>query len=225
MAQYKLKIGFTNEQLQTIYTAGVNVVVAKPSIGGSTPNVAWQVFRPMQANTLEWAEEYGIYASTSQVANGANLTQLSSTGIPAAMNKLYCLEPNSIISGPSSGGSPDSYALLNKYDQKSVMTIGLYQDANVNGTEILGNAVSAVPVMLQSTAVMTPYTTIYIWLQSSVISNTVCTIVTSPMTELRFGGGTSEIGVAYDSQSGLFLKAGYEHGDGKELIFFHNPLL
>ncbi|NRA12319.1 MAG: hypothetical protein HRT57_10230 [Crocinitomicaceae bacterium] len=41
MANYELNIAFTNEQLQTIYATGTNVIVAKPS-GGGTPNVAWQ---------------------------------------------------------------------------------------------------------------------------------------------------------------------------------------
>lgn len=207
MADYSLKTAFTNEQLQTLYATGSNVIVAKPT-GGSTPNVAWQVFKPMEANTLSWTEEYGIYASTSEVQNGAVLDQLSSVPVGAAMDKLYTLQPSAVITGPVTGGFPDSFALENKYDQKDYMTIGLFQDATVNGTDIAGNALSAVPVILASTAEMTPYTTVYIWLQSQVISNTVVTTVTSPMTELKFGGGTDEISVAYDSDSGKFINVG-----------------
>lgn len=207
MASYKLDIGFTNEQLQVLYTTGSNVIVAKPT-GGSSPNVAWQVFRPLQANTLNWNEDYGIYASTAEVTNGAKLTQLSSTDIPSAENKLYTLEDSGVINGPTTGGAPNSLALLNSYSSKPYMTVGLYQDATVNGTEILGNALSAAPVILASTSVMTPYTTVYVWLQSQVLSNTVVTTVTSPMTELRFGGGNNDISVAYDSNSGRFLPSG-----------------
>lgn len=203
MANYELKIAFTNEQLQVLYTTGSNVIVAKPT-DGTAPNVAWQVFRPLQGNTLTWQEEYGIYASTSSVTNGAVLSQLSSVPVGAAMNKLYTLEPSGIISGPASGGYPDSFSLTNKYD-KDYMTVGLYQNATVNGTDIMGNALSAAPVLKASTAVMTPYTTVYIWLQSQVKSNTVVTNVTSPMTKITFGGGTNTVSVAYDSDSGKFL--------------------
>lgn len=206
MANFSLKTAFTDEQLQILYTTGSNVIVAKPS-GGSNPNVAWQVFKPLQGNTLSWSEEYGVYASTSQVENGAKLDQLSSVPVGAAMNKLYSLQPDGTITGPASGGAPDSFALLNAYANKPYMTVGLFQDANVNGTDIKGNALSAVPVILQSTAVMTPYTTVYIWLQSQVVSNTVVTTVTSPMTALKFGGGVNDISVAYDSASGKFLPA------------------
>ncbi len=204
MANYELKVAFTNDQLTTLYATGTNVIVAKPT-GGSTPNVAWQVFKPLQGNALSWTEEYGIYASTSEVVNGATLNQLSSVPVGAAMAKLYTMEDSGAISGPASGGMANAFALENKYSNKDYMTVGLYQDANVNGTDIAGNALSAVPVILRSTAFMTPYTTVYIWLQSQVVSNTVVTLVTSPMTELKFGGGLNDISVAYDSASGLFI--------------------
>ncbi|SJZ96176.1 hypothetical protein SAMN04488128_10250 [Chitinophaga eiseniae] len=206
MAEYSLSVQFTQAQLDVLYATGSNVVVAKPT-GGSAPNVAWQVFRPMRSNKLSWGEEYGIYASTSKVQNGAKLDQLSSVPVGAAMNKLYTLEPSANIKGPVSGGSPDAYSLLNKYDAQDYMTVGLYQDATVNGTDITGNALSAAPVLLASTATMTPFTTVYIWLQSQVLSNTVVTLVTSPMTQLKYGDGVNNLSVAYDSASGKFLSA------------------
>lgn len=226
MANYELNTAFTDDQLKVLYETGTNVIIAKPT-GGGTPNVAWQVFKAMQSNTLTWSEEYGIYASTSEVVNGAKLTQLSSVPLPAAMDKLYTLEPSAIISGPVSGGAPNSFALLNKYPVKPAVTVGLFQDANVNGTKIIGNAISAVPVMLQSTATMTPYTTVYIWLQSQVVSNTVVTTVTSPMTQLKFGGGINEISIAYDSASGHFLPTSNTSADKKlkKAISHIEPLL
>lgn len=223
MPSYNLNTAFTNEQLQTIWMTGTNVIVAKPT-GGSNPNVAWQVFKPLQANTLSWVEEYGIYVSTSAITNGATLTQLSSTGIPAVMDKAYTLNDAGVIIGPASGGAPNSYSLLNQYTGKDYMTVGLYQDATVNGTAISGNALSAAPVLLQSTATMTPYTTVYIWLQSQVVSNTVVTTVTSPMTKLVFGNGVNDISVAYDSASGTFIPTGDTLADAKAASK-HAPLI
>ena len=212
--QFTLNASFTNDQLNWIYAAGSNVIIAKPSADGSNPNVAWLVFKPLQANTATWQEEYGIYCSTQQIQNGAVLTQLSSVPVPAVENKLYTLQQSGVIAGPSNGGTQDSFSLLNQYGNVPMMTVGLYQDATVNGTNIMNSAVSAAPVLLQSTAVMTPYTTVYIWLQSNIISNTVVTTVTSPMTELKFGGGTDKISVAYDSQSGTFIPSQTQDGKG-----------
>jgi hypothetical protein len=223
MNEYILSVQFTQAQLDILYATGSNVVIAKPT-GGSSPNVAWQVFRPMRSNKLSWGEEYGIYASTSRVENGARLEQLSATPVGAAKNKLYTLEPTSNIKGPVSGGTPDAYSLLNKYDAQPYMTVGLFQDATVNGTEIIGNALSAVPVLLASTATMTPFTTVYIWLQSQVISNTVVTLVTSPMTQLKYGDGVNSLSVAYDSNSGKFLSTdGMRAHDGA--ILHIDPVL
>ncbi|MFB6454110.1 hypothetical protein ACE38W_02475 [Chitinophaga sp. Hz27] len=204
MAQYTLNASFSSDVLDTFYVTGTNVVIAKPAANG-TPNVAWQVFSPLQQNQLTWTEQYGIYASNQEVANGVVLNQMSNVPIGAAMNQLYTLEASGVITGPDSGGQPNSFALQNSYIDQPYMTIGLFQNAVVNGTPVNGNAISAVPVLLASTAVMTPYTTVYIWVQSQVVSNTVVTTVTSPMTELTFGGGNNIISVQYDAGSGTFL--------------------
>lgn len=220
--EFTLKTAFTNTQLELLYATGTNVIVAKPA-RGSQPNVAWQVFRPMQANILKWSEEYGVYASTSVVTNGATLSQLSSVPVGAREDMLYTLEPNSIISGPVFGGMPGAFALMNNFGEKPYMTVGLYQNANVNGIDMIGNAISAAPVLLQSTALMTPSNTVYIWLQSQVVSNTVVTMVTSPMTKLTFDDRTTEWSVTYDSASGYFVPAPGKRGTLAEGRIKHIP--
>lgn len=202
--QFNLKTAFTNEQLQIMYATGTNVVVGKPSDGRST-NVAWQVFKPMQANLLSWKEEYGIYASTADIRNGVVLSQLSNTPIGSEIGKQYILQDYGMIVGPMGGGYPNAFVLLNQFGSKPYMTAGLYQNATVNGSDRIGNAVSATTVLMQSAAVMSPSTTLHIWLQSQVVSNSVVTTITSPITELKFGGNVNEISVAYDSATGKFV--------------------
>ncbi len=203
MIEYTLNTRFTNEQLEALHATGSKVVVAKPPEGGS-PNVAWQVFAPLQANKLEWEEQYGIYTSRVEMEHGAKLTQASWTEIPSGDHTLYTMEPSAVISGPAVGGSANAFSLLNSYTEKDYLTAGLYQDATVDGTKIVNNAISAAPVLLGSTATMTPYTTVYIWVQSEIESNTVVTMVTSPMTELKFGGGKDTISVFFDTATGRF---------------------
>ena len=84
------------------------------------------------------------------------------------------------------------------------MTVGLYQNANVNGTDILNSAISAADTPEGQTAAMTPYTNVYIWAQATTKSNTVVTQVTSPQTELTFGGGVDTLTVEYNSATGTF---------------------
>ncbi|WP_420573795.1 hypothetical protein [Kordia sp.] len=215
MSTYKLQIFFSDNELRAIYETGANVIISKPSINGNDPNVAWQVFKPFNANTITWEENYGIYASTSELKSGAELNQLAFIPIGASMGKLYKLESNATIDGPLSGGTKGFYTLTNNYSEgtipetenskKRIMTLGLFQDANINGMNIKGNAVSAAPVLLGSTATMTPYSTVYIWLQSQIRSNTVVTTITSPKTALRFTDNMHEISVSYDIDSGKFV--------------------
>jgi hypothetical protein len=206
---FTLDTAFTEQDLQRFLASGSNVVVAKPT-GGGSPNVAWVVYRPLLANTMTWEESYGIYASNTEIVNGALLTQMSQTPYPAVADATYSLNPAGFFGPPASGGVPNSYSAENEYDNlpKGYLTMGLYQDASVNGVPVHGNAVSAAPVIYQSTAVMTPFTTVYLWIQSSVVSNTVVTTVTSPMTKVKFGGSVTDVALQYDASSGIFLPAG-----------------
>jgi len=202
--QFNLKTVFTNEQLNILYVTGTNVIIGKPSDGRPT-NVAWQVFKPLQTNLFSWKEEYGIYASAADIRNGATLSQLSNTPIGSEMGKQYVLQDSGRIVGPIGGGYPNAFLLLNQFGMKPYMTVGLHQNATVNGIERIGNTVSATPALMQSTAVMSPSTTLHIWLQSQVVSNSVVTTITSPITELKFGGNVTEISITYDSATGKFV--------------------
>ena len=206
MSQFNLKIAFTSQQLGILYATGTNVIIAKSSDGYS-PAVAWQVFRPMQANTVSWKEEYGIYASNSDIRNGEVLNQFSNTPIGIETGKQYILQSNGAIAGPYGGGFPNAFMFSNQYSGKHYITAGLYQNAIINGNNTAGNAVSATPVLMQSNAIMNPNTTIRIWLQSQVVSNSVVTNITSPVTELKFGGTVTDISVTYDTATGKFVPA------------------
>ncbi|MGQ3013640.1 MAG: hypothetical protein ACT6QS_08030 [Flavobacteriales bacterium] len=202
MSNYILNIKFTDEQLDFINKTNTKVIIAKPT-SQEGPSIAWQAFKPMQFNRLSWEEKYGIYVSTGQLEHGAYLTKLSKTSVGAVDGRLYTLKPSGVISGPDGDGVNNAYALQNNYEN-NFMTVGLYQDAKLNGIDVLGNVVSAAPVLQASTAIMTPYTTVYIWLQSDVESNTVVTTVKSKKTELKFGGDLNTFSVIYDSKSGEF---------------------
>jgi hypothetical protein len=227
MPTYNLSTTFSNADLERFYATGTNVVVAKPTEGGQ-PNVAWVVYRPLPLNKINWEEEYGIYATNSELQNGATLTQVSQTPYPAIFEKSYTLSPAGVMVGPNDGGTPNAYTAVNEFNNlpKGYMVIGLYQAANVDGKAIKGNAVSAAPVIYQSTATMTPFNTVYLWTQSQVKGNTVITTVTSPMTKVVLGGGVSSVALQYDSSTGKFIPTGSSIEENKLLSISHVlPLL
>ena len=203
---YTLNMHFSQEDLVRFLATGSNIVVAKPSSSGGTPNVAWVVFRPLESNTMTWVEEYGIYASTASLVNGALLTQMSRSEFPALDGRTYQFSPNGSF-GPASGsGQLGSFYALNSYSgAPGYLTFGLFQDATVNNQRVAGNAISAAPVLFGSTAQMTPYTTVYLWVQSQVQSNSVVTLVTSPQTAVTFGGGVTSASLNYEPRTGQFV--------------------
>lgn len=208
MPSYNLETHFTDQDLQRFLASGSNIIVAKPSNGGA-PNVAWVVFRPLLDNSMSWEDNYGIYASNTDLISGGVLNQMSKTAYPAVEAKVYELTPYGAFAGPGSAGQPGSYTAVNSYNNlpKGYLTFGLYQNAEVNGSQVVGNAVSAAPVIYNSTAAITPFTTVYLWVQSQVVSNSVVTMVTSPQTSVTFGGSTTKVSLSYDPSSGKFISA------------------
>lgn len=202
--QYELIVNFTNEQLAIIFQANASVVIGK-MYSASDLSVAWQVFKPMRKNCLSWNEVYGIYASTSQLDVDCPIVQHSYTDLGASTRKLYTLKPDGSISHPQDGGNAGVYALKNSYKEKKIITVGLYQDASLNGDEVKGNPISASQVMLGHTVIMKPSHTINIWIQSHIKSSTVISNVSSPMTTLSFNAEKSEIVVTYNDDTGLFV--------------------
>ncbi|RBW61926.1 hypothetical protein DS884_02660 [Tenacibaculum sp. E3R01] len=201
---FQLNFNFTDQDLKHIYETNSNVAIAKP-VGGGKPSVAWLILKPFQNNTLEFKEELGIYVSNTEVQTGAKITMLSSTPIPSAQNKLYTLEDNGTISGPSNGGSPNSYALQNNFSNNPYMTVGLYQNAVVNGQVINNNPISGNSVLFRSTITMEPANSLYLWIESNLQTATIVNNVTSPMTKIDFSGGETQISLKYDATSGTFI--------------------
>jgi hypothetical protein len=210
--RFSLSTTFSQADLDRFFASGSNIVLAKPT-GGGSPNVAWIVYRPLVENNISWEENYGIYASNVEVVNGAVLSQMSQTPFPAESDVLYTMSPTGPITGPqTSGGTPNAYSIINLYSNlpKGYLTFGLYQNATVNGDQKMGNVVSAAAVLYNSTAVMTPYTTVYLWVQSQVVSNTVVTQVTSPMTQVKLGGDITTADLTYNPNTGTFVPSSTE---------------
>jgi hypothetical protein len=217
---YTLNTFFRDADLARFKATGSKIVVAKPSDGGH-PNVAWIAFHPTQKNSMEWTEEYGIYASDVERTHGALLTQMSGTEIPTLDGKVYEYA-DGYFRPPAAGGEAGSfYALNSSFDPKGYLTFGLYQNATVNRKEVNGNAISAATVLYRSTAQMTPYTTIYLWVQSEVESNTVVTLITSPMTKVIFGGAVTDVSLDYDHETGKFIPA--DNAELPEGVALHHP--
>lgn len=220
-SSYQLKIELTPPQLEAFYAAGSQIAIAKSGEAG-IPTVVWQSLRPNKTLVMTWEEKYGIYASESKVSAGATIESFSSTEGDAVKGKGYTLRPSGVFVGPEGEKSPGSYFAKNAYSlENQSLIMGLYQTAELgNGTPLPGNPVSFATVPHAGEAIMTPFTTLYVWIQSSVRSSTVVTEVTNPKTKVVFGGATTGVELIFNSGEGEFEIKGGKAVEGLELETF-----
>jgi hypothetical protein len=202
MPTYSLQIHFTKEQLEVFYAAGAWVVIGKP-LKGDAPSLAWVTFPPFEWNSVEWEEQYGIYASLAIASgdDGVAQQQQCKSEFPASAGRLYPLRPEGCFGPPTAeaGLDPDSYYAANSFVGAPTMTFGLFQDAKVNGQKRSANPLSAELIPTAFQARMIPGTTLYLWMQSEGGQ------VTSPQTRVPFEESTTSMALVYDSSSGTFV--------------------
>lgn len=209
MARYTLNLQIDSQSLSMMYAAGQRITLAR-SLANAPPNVTWIVFNPMQMNTVTWDDTYGLYASTTNIANGATIQQMSIVPPPARDAAIYPFQPSLIFGNPTPGGPPPgSYAIQNAVPPSSwpMLTFGLTQDATVNGVSTSPRPVSATPMMSQMVSTLTPTETITLWLQSSFGSSTVVTNILGPTTRVNYGGSVTSATLRYDPNRGVFVPA------------------
>ncbi len=210
MPSYRLQLLIDPSVLPVIKAAGQRITLAKP-VNTSSPNVIWQSIDPFTSTEIQWDEQYGIYASTVQVQDGATITKMSETGIPAVDGAYYSFTSATVFTGPFSGGSvpKGSYKANNDvpYSAYPSLTFGLTQSALINQTPSERKPISATPVLATQSATMTPFTNVYIWLQSTFKSETIITQIVGNNTVAKFGGAVTDLTLKYDPNLGVFVPA------------------
>lgn len=209
MADYTLTLNIDPVDLNYIKAAGQRLTLAKP-VGSGDPNVVWLSIDPFPSTTIEWVEDYWIYASTTEVTQGATISKLSEVTpgpaldagyypfTPAATFGVYQKTP-SIPSGTFGANNNMPY------NQYPALTFGLSQSALISKKPAERKPISATSVLSQQQILMTPFTNIYVWLQSQFASETIITKITGKSTVAKFGGGVTDIALKYDPDRGMFV--------------------
>lgn len=209
MPDYTLKLNISTADLNVIKTAQLNIILAKPVSSGS-PNVAWQVFDPFEGNIVTWTEEYGLYASNTAISNGATIAKMSTVAL-ANDAAYYPFSSSATFTGPMTGvGSPPANSYMIRDDMPSSqypsLVFGLMQSATINGVPAPSRPLNAVTVLSQFTATFTPYTTVYVWLQANLASETVVTQVVGNQTKVTFGGTVNSVSLTFNASTGTFVQ-------------------
>lgn len=211
--EYDLELSIDTDSLRVLKAAQMKVVLAKPvNDPGAAPNAVWLVFDPFEQNSVQWREEYGLYASNTAIANRAMIQKMSQVKPPATDQASYSFNADATFTGPFTGGDTPkgTFAVGNNMPTSSYpsLTFGLMQNAVVNNIKAEFKPVNAATVPAGTTVSFTPLTTIWVWLQADLVSGTVLTSVVSKAYVATFGGSKSTISLAYDPSRGGFAPAG-----------------
>ncbi|MBU3961463.1 MAG: hypothetical protein KJ670_14965 [Alphaproteobacteria bacterium] len=209
MPSYSLTLNIDPTDLNVIKAAGQRLTLAKP-VGSGDPNVVWLSIDPFQSTTVEWTEDYWIYASTTEVTQGNNISKLSEvTPGPALDAGYYPFTPAATfgVFQNNPGIASGTYAAENMmpYTQYPALTFGLSQSAMVSKKLAERKPISAQSVLSQQQIQMTPFTNVYVWLQSQFASETIITKIIGNNAVARFGGGVTDITLKYDPNRGIFV--------------------
>lgn len=209
MPNYSLKLNIPTEALSVIKQAGQRIMLAKEVSSCNGPNVVWLSIDPFESTDVEWTENYGIYAATSEASHGATISRLSETPFPAIDGVSYTLSSHAIFESPE----PDACVPRNSFGARNEMpyadypslVFGLSQSALVNKRPVERKPISATPVLSSQSVVMTPYQNVHIWLQANFESETIITRIEGRDSVARFGGEVNALSLTYDTTRGEFI--------------------
>lgn len=159
MSNFELSIQITESDAQAIRESGFSVTIAKSinSTIGSSP--FWLVLAPCETNTVNWDDDYGVYASSDQPGF---MISASSTEYPVSPGVVFPFTNGAFDSPDGPALPPSGYGVLN--NTGGTLTFGLLQRAIVNGKGSDANPVSAVAVASQGLELFQPSEAISVFL-------------------------------------------------------------
>lgn len=200
MAEYNLTIQLSNDDVHTINAAQQQIVIVKKVGGSSGSQVAWVTFSPFENNTVTWEEEYGVYASTTQVQEGATIIKTSAVN-PATSGVIYPFETGS-FSSPSGNAGTNNYGVENEYSQQ--FSFGMAQSVTANGSKFNAAPLNAVPVLSNEKAIFTPIEIVSVFLHAKFNNGVIITNITNNALEVDLTSNPS-VTIHYDKSQGKFI--------------------
>lgn len=206
---YTLQLMIDPADLEILKAAQQNIIIAKP-VGGGSPNVAWLTIDPFSENTIMWEEVYGLYASNTSVQAGARIYKVGTVPL-ADDGKTYPFKATNTFGLPSAlPPVPNGTFAINNLNDNPLypfLTFGLTQSATVGPVPVKNAPISAAVVPMMQSVALTPLTSVWVWLESNLMSGTVITQVTSKRSIATFGDGITTITLKYSRSKGYFEPA------------------
>lgn len=197
MATYSLYLNFSNDDWQDLHSRGAKVMISKPgnSRGQQFP---WITFDPYQSNTVTWAEDYAIYASTQQT-HSPEPVFLPLSPMPAQKGRKYIYnEGGGLNERPQ--GEAETILVRNRLDSPVGLEIELKLDGWANGIDYPNQTAMTMQLEHGADWQYAPEPTWEIWLQAPGEAPTPASLAT-----IRPGQYAANLN--YDGDTQLFTQA------------------
>lgn len=204
MSKYQLNISFSDEALSTIYKAGQKLAITKTVEGDGGKPVIWVSTLPFESNSIQWENNYELYASRQEAMHGATISKLSET--EGRTNLAFDFKDGTFQNAqPNKMVGDNEYGIHNAMNAYPSMTYGLAEAVNVNGELQMGKPINAILLPYNHTAVMSPVENIQVFLAGNIDDGVVHTTEYSNMIDLTYSGNETEKSIRYDETKGIFI--------------------
>lgn len=207
MSVYELSVEFDDADLEVINRAAQKITITRHVAGQSANQVAWVAFSPLENNSIQWEDSYYLYASNSEIQNGATIKVLSDK--LALETKQLPFTSTGIFGNPTSVILPQGkYGLANQYTTRPSMVFGLAQTATVQGVAVPASPLNASLVPMNQFATFQPLDKIEVSLEANADNGMVISRVSSNALPITFGGSVTKIACKYNAAIGGFQLVG-----------------
>ncbi|EGG14522.1 hypothetical protein DFA_12298 [Cavenderia fasciculata] len=199
MTTYSLKFAFSQAGLSALSSSQEKVCVVK-SVNGKVSNVVWLSIKPFLQNTITFNEAYGLYASNTQIQNGAKISRISNVASCSKGHQYPFLDAGYF--GSANSSTVKGYGIINNYGE--ALTFGLTQTAIVNGKSV-DSELNATTVLNNQMADYTPIVTLSIYVAASLNNGSVISDITGEPLTLTYTSGTEKI-IHFDDTQNMFVE-------------------
>lgn len=202
MPTYTLNLTFDAAGLNTLTQAGQQVAIVKSPLADRLHPVIWLAFHPELNNTVNWAENYEVYASNTIVAPGHTI--VTSSVLAASAGNTYNFAGGQFDPNAEADLGPTEYGVFNGDSNFRMLTTGLMQQASGTiGTQLSPLNASITPY--NNTALFEPIVKLWVFTYAGANNGKVISSVTDQAVELDFTE-TLTHAIKYDAGSNQFVQ-------------------
>jgi hypothetical protein len=165
--------------------------------------IAWQVFDPLQTNTVAWADQYYCFMTTTPLVMNAVIKMNAQSGAPMQIGFVYQFAQGQFVKQQQRQGA-DAFIISNA--MQGTYAFGMAQSATVNSVSTLAPFCAA-PVLYNEAAYFIPSDVIRIFLSSANSAGTLLPPPSNSCTVVAEAGGGNDSTVGFNDQTNSFYVA------------------